>query len=206
MKEIVKKILNVINVHPDDNQKWLLLSWFFAGLLATYASPAITKAVVSTLPAEWIAFQAVFSSVVSLVLGMIWKNNFRRNIIHYFTIFCITECTIGFLMAMYLVFVDMNIWVLAITELIYGNFVCTLVAKCVMAFKAKLWQDSEREIYDNNFSIISGITCIGGFGFALIAMPSLSTAMFVWGLCCIIDDLGWIIVYNKNKKLLQEII
>ena len=60
-------------------------------------------------------------------------------------------------------------------------------------------------IYDNNLSIVSGITCIAGFDIALVAMPSLNTALFICGMCCIIDDLGWIIVYNRNKKILQNI-
>jgi len=205
MKQLINKFFNFINLHPDDNQKWLLISLFVSGLLATYSSPPITKAVITGLPAEWIAFQAVFSSVCALVLGMIWKGAFRHNVIKYFTLFCISECTAGFLMSMYLVFIDYNVWVLAITELIYGNFICLLVGKCIMAFKAKLWLEKEREIYDNNQSIVSGITCISGFGIALIMMPSLNVALFIWGLCCIIDDFGWIIVYNKNKQILKTI-
>ncbi len=73
-----------------------------------------------------------------------------------------------------------------------------------MTFKSKLWPEKEREIYDNNLSIVSSITCIAGFGIALIVMPSLTTALFIWGLCCIIDDLGWIIVYNRNRKILTK--
>ena len=74
-----------------------------------------------------------------------------------------------------------------------------------MTFKAKLWPEKEREIYDNNFSIVSSITCITGFGMALIVMPSLKIALLIWGLCCIIDDFGWIIVYNRNRKILTKI-
>lgn len=74
-----------------------------------------------------------------------------------------------------------------------------------MAFKAKLWVEKEREIYDNNLSIISSIVCIIGFTVALIAMPSLKLALALWGICCILDDIGWIYVYNKNAKKLKEI-
>ena len=205
IKKICKKILTILNIHADDNQKWLLWSMFFSGLLATYVSPQISKTVITQLPAEWIAFEALFSSIVALIIGMIWKGKFRHNIIKYFIIFCIGECLAGFLMAMYLVFIQYNVWVLAITELIYGNFICSLVGKCIMAFKAKLWPEKEREIYDNNLSIVSGITCIIGFAIALIMMPSLNTSLFIWGLCCIIDDLGWIIVYRKNQEILKTI-
>ena len=74
-----------------------------------------------------------------------------------------------------------------------------------MAFKAKLWVEKEREIYDNNMSIVSGIVCIVGYVFALIALPSLKVSLFLWSVCCIFDDIGWLIVYTKNKKTLREI-
>lgn len=197
--------MNLLNIHADNNQKWLLLSMFAAGLLGTYISPAVTKAIISELPAEWIAFEALFSSIVGLFLGMMWRGKFRNGIINYFIIFCILECLAGFLCGMYLCFVKYNVWVLAITTLIYSNFITSLVGKCIMAFKTKLWPEKEREIYDNNISIVGGITCIIGFGVALIAMPTLKTALFMWGLCCIIDDIGWIIVYIKNKETLKNI-
>ena len=202
---LFKRLLGLLNIHADRNQKWLLVSMFFSGLLATYISPVITKAIITELPAEWIAFQALFSSVVGLVLGIIWKGKFRHNIIRCFLIFCITECLAGFFVAMYLCFIQYNVWVFAISSLFYSNFITSLVGKCVMAFKAKLWPDKEREIYDNNLSIVAGITCIIGFLSALLFMPTLNIALFIWGLCCIIDDIGWVIVFIKNKNKLRNI-
>lgn len=73
-----------------------------------------------------------------------------------------------------------------------------------MAFKTVLWKDRERELYDNNISIVSGIVCIIGFAAALIIMPPLEVALFLWGVCCITDDLGWIITYVRNKRQLQK--
>ena len=200
-----KKLMNLLNIHSDDNQKWLLWSMFVSGLLATYISPAITKAIITALPAEWLAFEALFSSVVGLLLGVIWKGKFRHSIIQYFIIFCICECLAGFGVAMYLCFINYNVWVFAIATLLYSNFITMLVGKCIMAFKAKLWVEKDREIYDNNLSIVGGITCIFGFLCALMFMPSLEVALFIWGVGCIVDDIGWIIVYQKNKKALKSI-
>ena len=73
-----------------------------------------------------------------------------------------------------------------------------------MAFKAKLWVEKDREIYDNNASIVTGIVCIVGYLFAIIALPSLKVSLFLWSICCIIDDIGWIIVYKINKEKLIE--
>jgi hypothetical protein len=71
-----------------------------------------------------------------------------------------------------------------------------------MAFKTKLWNEEKREIYDNNTSIISGITRISGFLLALLFMPSLKLSLILWAIACIVDDIGWMIVYIKNKKIL----
>ena len=46
VKKICKKILTILNIHADDNQKWLLWSMFFSGLLATYVLPQISKTVI----------------------------------------------------------------------------------------------------------------------------------------------------------------
>ena len=62
----------------------------------------------------------------------------------------------------------------------------------------------EREVYDNNADIVSGIVCVTGYLLALIALPSLKVSLFLWSICCIFDDIGWLIVYNKNKLILKN--
>jgi hypothetical protein len=62
---------------------------------------------------------------------------------------------------------------------------------------------SVREIYDNNNDIVGSIVCILGFLIALILMPSLKTSLIIWSLYCIFDDLGWIIVFYRNKQALK---
>ena len=51
-----EKILDKLNIKPDKNQKWTLLSLFISGLLITYTGPVIAKSIITALPAEWIAF------------------------------------------------------------------------------------------------------------------------------------------------------
>ena len=198
----INKLLDILNIHPDNNQKWLLLSTFFSGLLVTYAAPTITKTIITALPAEWIAFEALFGSLSGLLIGIIWKGNVRDTAIKRFMWLAISESAIGFILAMFLCFIHYNVWVFAIVSLLYTSFISIFVGKCVMAFKPKLWNDKSREIYDNNYSIVSGIVCITGYSLALIVMPSLKVSLFLWGLCCILDDIGWIYVYNKNREII----
>jgi len=204
MKNLFKKFLNICNIHPDNNQKWLLISMLISGLLATYINPTIVKAIISELPAQWIAFEAIVSSIAGLVIGMIWQGNIRKTAIKWFLLLTISESALGCLLGMYLCFVQYNVWVFAICSLFYSTFITTFVSKCIMAFKAKMWVEKDREIYDNNLEIVSGIVCIIGFGLALVLLPSLKVSLFLWGFGCIFDDIGWIIVYGKNKELLKN--
>lgn len=73
-----EKILDKLNIKPDKNQKWILLSLFISGLLITYTGPVIAKSIITALPAEWIAFQSLFSSISALVIGMMWQGRIRE--------------------------------------------------------------------------------------------------------------------------------
>lgn len=207
MKKIVaifKRILDLLNVHPDNNQKWLLVSLVISGLLITYAHPTLLKTIVSELPAQWLAFESLSVSICGLIIGVIWKGKVRTTAIKYFLWLAITESLCGFILGLYLAFINFNVWVFAIASLIYTNIISLFVGKCIMAFKAKLWVEKDREVYDNNYSIVSGIVCIIGYVFALFFLPSLQVSLILWALCCILDDIGWIIVYSKNKKALEN--
>ena len=156
MMKLFKRILDFFNIHPDKNQRWTLSTVFVVGLLYTYVQPAITKAWVSELPAEWIAFQSLAYSICGLLIGMIWK-------------------------------------------------ISEFVGKCLMTFRPKLWNEHEREVYDNNNDVVCGIYCIVGYACSLMFMPSLQVAMFVWGLTCALDNIGWLVVYHKNRDKFREI-
>ena len=198
----MNKILKLLNLKIDNNQKYILLSLFISGLLITYVSPMFTKVIITALPAEWIAFESLFASISTLLIGILWKGKTRETAMKHFIIFCLIETIASFTLALYLLLVEFNVWVYAIFSLFYISFITVFVGKCIMAFKTKLWNEEKREIYDNNTSIISGITCISGFLLALLFMPSLKLSLILWAIACIVDDIGWMIVYIKNKKIL----
>lgn len=201
----MEKFLNLLNIHPDKNQKWLLISMFVSGLLITYVNPTLTKAIISELPAQWLAIEALVSSIAALIIGMIWKGKIREKAIKWFFFLTISESLIGCMLAWYLAFIEYNVWIFAIVSLIYTTFITMFVEKCIMAFKTKLWNEKAREVYDNNSSIVYSIVCITGFTFALLMLPSLKLSLFLWGCCAILDDIGWIIVYYKNQNILKEV-
>lgn len=181
------------------------MSLVISGFMITYAQPTLLKEIISSLPAQWIAFESSFSAFVGLFIGMIWQRKVRTVAIKYFFYLALTESLCGCLLGLYLCFIEWNVWVFAIASLIYSTLISTFVGKCIMAFKAKLWAEKNREVYDNNASIVSGIVCVIGYLLALIALPPLKVSLFLWSVCCIIDDIGWLIVYGKNKEKLKNI-
>ena len=205
MRKLFSRLLDLLNVHPDRNQRWTLSTLFIVGLLYTYVQPAITKAWVTELPAEWLAFQSLAYSICGLIVGMIWKGWVRRKAIRWFSLLCIIESAAGFFVGMWLCFVEYNVWVLAWACLLYGTLISEFVGKCLMTFRPKLWNEKEREVYDNNNDVVCGIYCILGYTCSLMLMPPLKVAMFVFGLTCAIDNIGWLVIYHRNRdKFLSE--
>lgn len=200
----MRKIAKLLNLDVDSNQKWILLFSMISGLLITFVYARMQKEIISALPAQYLAAQALVSSVTGLLISMIWKGKLRKTVLKYFLVLACLESVAGFSLACWLTFVEYNVWIFAISSLIYTSMVSRFVGKCIMAFQSKLWNERAREKYDNNSSIVGGLTCILGFTASLLVMPSLEVSVMVWGLCCILDDFGWVIVYIKNKGVLQE--
>ena len=198
----MNKILNILNLKLDRNQVYIFLSMFVCGLLSTYIFPVIIKDIYSKLPSSWIAFESLVGSISGLLISVAWKNSIRSGAIKRFMGLVIAETICGVVLCAYLLFIDYNIWVLAISQLVYTTFVTAFVGKCIMVFKSKLWNNEKREHYDNNASIIGGLTCILGFGLAMFFEPSIKFALALWGIAYLVDDIGWGIVFWKNRELL----
>lgn len=205
MKNLLRVFCRLFNLNVDKNQRYTVISIILSGVLGTYIAPTLTKEIITALPSQWIAIQALVSSAFGIFAGKVWTGRVRKKVLKYFIYLILTESIAGFLLGMYLALIKWNVLVYAIAYLIYTNLITTFVCKCVMVYKTILWKDREREIYDNNLDIVSGFVCILGFGTSLIVMPSLKTALIIWSITCILDDFGWGIVYLKNSDKLKNI-
>jgi MFS family permease len=201
----MNKILNLLNLKLDSNQTYIFLSMFICGLLSTYIFPVIIKDIYTALPSSWIAFESLVGSVSGLLISVAWKNSIRQGAIKRFMGLVIAETICGVVLCAYLLFIDYNIWVLAVSQLVYTTFVTSFVGKCIMVFKSKLWNNESREHYDNNASIIAGLTCILGYSLAMFFEPSIKFALALWGIAYLVDDIGWAIVFWKNREQLTDI-
>ena len=200
----VKEILNLFNLKLDNNQKYIVVSLILCGLLCSYISPVIVKDIYTKLPSEWIAFESLVGSISGFLISIFWRDAIRKQVIKKFLTLVIGETVCGILVCAYLLLIDYNVWVLAIAQLIYTTFITSFVCKCIMVFKSKLWNNNDREIYDNNMEIVACLTSILGYLIAILAEPDIHLAIFLWGVAYLVDDIGWAIVYFKNKELLAK--
>ena len=201
----MNRILNILNLKLDRNQVYIFLSMFVCGLLSTYIYPVIIKDIYTKLPSSWIAFESLVGSISGLLISVAWKKSIRYGAIKRFMGLVIAETICGAVLCAYLLFIDYNVWVLAISQLVYTTFVTSFVGKCIMVFKSKLWNNESRENYDNNSSIIAGLTCILGYSLAMLFEPSIKFALALWGIAYLVDDIGWAIVFWKNREQLTDI-
>ena len=200
----VKEILNLFNLKLDNNKKYIVVSLILCSLLCSYISPVIIKDIYTKLPSEWIAFDSLVGSISGFLISIFWRDTIRKQVIKKFLTLVIGETVCGILVCAYLLLIDYNIWVLAIAQLIYTTFITSFVCKCIMVFKSKLWNNKDRETYDNNIEIVSCLTSILGYLIAILAEPNIYLAIFLWGVAYLVDDIGWAIVYFKNKELLVK--
>lgn len=177
-----------LNIRVQRNQGLLLACSTVTGFLFCYVSAPLQKEVVSKLPAEFLSFQSLWWCFSALLVGVMWKGRLRMAAIRNFAVLAIAESLAAFALAMYLVFIRYNVWVYAVCSLLYFSIVSIFVGKCVMCFESLLW------------SGVRGIVNCLGFGVALLAMPPLKTALFIWGVTCIVDDIGWVVVYRRTRE------
>lgn len=135
---------------------------------------------------------------------MVWKGNFRKAVLKNFVLFAVVESVTAFCLAMWLAFVAWNVWIYAIFSLLYVSLVSLTISRCIMVFKTKLWNEKTRELHDNTASVVRDLALIIGGLMAMIFCPSLKLALVLWGIACVVDDIGWIITWLKLKDILKD--
>ena len=199
MKNVLSFLKRLFNIQIQENQSYLLFSCSVSGLIYTYSNPPIVKEIISKLPPEYISFEGFWFCLCSLIMGAIWKTKTREIAMRYFVWIALFESLGSFIISLYLVFVNYNVWLFAILTLVYSSIITTFIGKCIMMFQSKLWNGKTRELFDNTSSIFRNGIALLGFLIAICFMPSLKVAILLWGVGCIFDDIGWIIVYRKCR-------
>ena len=201
---MVAKVFKFFNINLQKHQGLLALTMFISVLLNAYFCPVLCKVSVSALPSQWLAFEGVWCCTISLLIGMVWKGNFRKAVLKNFVLFAVVESVTAFCLAMWLAFVTWNVWVYAIFSLLYVSLVSLTISRCIMVFKTKLWNEKTRELHDNTASVVRDLALIIGGLMAMIFCPSLKLALVLWGIACVVDDIGWIITWLKLKDILKD--
>lgn len=200
MKRIMSFVENRLNIRIQRNSGVIFMSMALSIMFGGYSNPCIVKEIVSNLPAQYLSIESLSFCVSTLIIGMIWKGKTRDSIIRNFTIFATLETIASVFLGFWLLFIDYNVWVMAIASIVYINCISIFINKCVMMFKSKLFIEKDREDFDNSSASINSIASIIGLSCSALFMPSLKVAIAFWSLACIFDDIGWMYIYFKNKR------
>lgn len=204
IKTLFGKALKFFNINLQPHQAIPATSYFFTMLLHAYFAPMLMKTAISQLPPQWLSFETVWCCIASLFVGVMWKGKFRLAAVRNFAILATAESICGICLGLWLAFVQWNVWVYAIFSLLYVSIISLTISRCIMVFKSKLWNEKSRELHDNTQSVIGDIAlCLGGI-IAIVACPSLKLALVLFGICCVVDDIGWILTYLKLKDILLK--
>lgn len=195
----------IIKFGVDSNQSILLVTSIICTILGASVGPALQKEIISALPAKFLAIQGLVAIGANIIVSHLWQlEDARKRVILSYRILTLTESVAGFCLAMYLAFIDWNVYVFAIASLIYTSLISMLVGKATSAFSNALWKGRKREDYKNEKDLWHGYAGILGLLIAATFTAPLRWSLVIWGITCILDDLGWIIIYLKNKNFLLQ--
>ena len=200
----MKKVLSFLNLDFQENQAVIAASCFVSLAINSYIGPMLCKTVITALPAQWLSFETVWCCLASLALGVAWKGAFRKNAMKWFVAFAAAESLAGLSLGLWLAFAGWNVWVYAVFSLFYVSVVSFTIGKCIMAFKSKLWNEKSREKFDNTDAIVRNVGLLLGGSAAMAFCPSLKTALVLFAVACVVDDVGWITIYLKCRDRLEE--
>lgn len=204
MKRFLQFVEDKMNIKFGKNFGVLYLSMFLQVLFCGYSCPRVTKEIVSCLPVQYLSVESMSCCVSTLLIGMLWKGKTRETVVKNFMVLAVLETVASVALGIWLLFINYNVWVMAIASIVYVNCISIFISKCVMTFKSKLFLEKTREDFDNGCMSLNCIASLLGLTCSLFFVPSLPTAVAFWSLACVFDDIGWIIVYNKNKCILTS--
>ena len=117
-----------------------------------------------------------------------------------FTFFCAAESICGCMLGLYLAFVEYNPIVFAWASCTYSNLITTFVCKVIDRSKNTLWIEGDRDNYNRNSELVSGLVSLAALVVAVFVAPTPQQAMALWGFSCLIDNIGWIIIIRRHKS------
>ena len=193
---------HVCNRCIEWNNKNILIAFrFFPDILIGIGWASIHKVCVELLPTQWLSFEQLALSLFFIIMCSLWKNEkFRQKSLNIFLYLSIFEMISGMILAFSMA-VWFNVWIYAIGSLIYTGAISILLNRIGISFKSKLFNNRSRENFDNDMDLACSLSSLIGFGIASIISIPISYALIFWGIAWL-SNLGWIIVYIKNKKML----
>ena len=198
----MKMIKNLLNIRIADNeQRFLFITTLLMIMLGSFSGVSLCKEINTTMSQRFLAGCGITACVFSVFVNAVWKGKFRKTFIKYFAIIASIESFVAFSLSICLAF-SWNTTVFAVSRLIYQSLICNFIMKGFLVIETSLWSGENLENFKNSRNCIMDIGCILGFFLSFVFQPSTRIAVIFWGICCILDDIGWIYLFIKRRKVI----
>ena len=208
--EIFSKFKNIKNpvsvvIDMDQNSQILFLFDVIGTILMTISMPVISKMFMSEVSADELGQRMLVSTICGFILEQFWVKSVRNGLLKHYMCFCWLETALTTGLIVYMLIFGWNYHVYMWGSVLYGTFISRIVGKLTSAYSNQLWQGRDREDRQNSLSYLNKVAGIAaGILLALGVVPTLEQSLIMWGITSAIDDLGWMIVYSRNKEQLDR--
>lgn len=189
----------------DKDTQILTLADFITILLGSLCGPTMMRALTTGISESDLATRSFVGIICGLLLNQFWVKSLRNKLLKHYMGFCWLETFLTTGLVIYLIIFGWNPIVYLWGSIIYGSFVSRVVGKLTSAYSNQLWKGRAREDRGNDKAYLSMIISLVGSGIVMMGLvPTVDQALILWGLSSFVDDLGWMIVYSRNKNFLDE--
>lgn len=208
MKNFMIKFIDWLDIKPTKDQRVLLISNGIICFITAFVSSAMmNNCAVVNFNEEFTSTMNLISCVCGIVIGKVWTGYVRDHLMRNYKVYVIVECIIFSAIYLFLALCHelWNPYAYMIIGLIYSVLIGRFIGRSQDVIKSAVWVDNDqRERFNINMNNVAPLASLVGFILIKVWYPGLTTSLILLSSVCIIDDIGWFIVYCKNKdKVLQ---
>lgn len=191
------KKLNKFNVDG------MLLATFLTNLFYSSTYPFIHKQLMMVISDKMVAINQIICCLSVIIFSNLW-NKLSNKLFNHYPLFCVLETVCGISTTVFAILTD-NL----IAYYILDTFVFCIVTRNIICGGIKLralryTTEDKREKFDNNNNSMSAMSTIIGSCIAMIINLSFPVMLILATIGNAIDNVFYIFIYYKTKKLRKE--
>lgn len=185
-------------------QKLLLLAFFIEDFFVSWGYPAFYRAVMPLITERVLAMSTIVSCASGIIICQIW-NKYSDKLIFKYMYFNIFELLLNIIMVTVAI-ITKNYFIYYIVDIIVASFITRQLVCAHTKIKSILLLGKDREIFDNNSSIVSNCAVLIGSTIALVFGSNLpiNISLILLLVSLVSGNIFYLYVFIKFKPQIKE--